>query len=49
MTHEDDDYIQGRGGGTGGAGGAIAPPTFGISLIIDSSSTTSIFGLFNIG
>ena len=37
-----------RGGGTGGAGGAIAPPTFGSSIITLSYSTTNIFGGLNI-
>ena len=33
-----------RGAGTGGAGGAITPPTFGRSIRIHSNSTTNIFG-----
>ena len=33
-----------RGAGTGGAGGAIAPPIFGSSIRIHSNSTTNIFG-----
>ena len=37
-----------RGGGTGGAGGATAPPTFGSSIILHSYSTTNIFGQLNI-
>ena len=37
-----------RGGGTGGAGGAIAPPTFGSSILIQSYSTTNILGRLNI-
>ena len=37
-----------RGAGTGGAGGAIAPPIFGSSIRIHSNSTTNIFGYFNI-
>ena len=37
-----------RGGGTGGAGGAIAPPTFGSTIIIHSYSTTNILGWLNI-
>ena len=37
-----------RGGGTGGAGGAIAPPTFGSSIIVLSYSTTNIFGWLNL-
>ena len=37
-----------RGGGTGGAGGAIAPPTFGSSIIIHSYGKPNIFGWLNI-
>ena len=37
-----------RCGGTGGAGGVIAPPTFGSSITIHSYSTTNIFGWLNI-
>ena len=37
-------FILIRGAGTGGAGGAIAPPIFGNSIRIHSNSTTNIFG-----
>ena len=33
-----------RGAGTGGAGGAIAPPIFGSSIRMHSDSTNNIFG-----
>ena len=45
MTVVDFQSVAYRGGGTSGAGGAIAPPTFGSSIIIHSNSTTNIFGL----
>ena len=43
---EDDFYskLYYRGAGTGGAGGAIAPPIFGSSIRMHSNSTTNIFG-----
>ena len=45
LVHE---YVTCRGGGTGGAGGAIAPPTFRSLISIHSHSTTNIFGWLNI-
>ena len=37
-------HINVKGAGTGGAGGAIAPPIFGSSITIHSNSTINIFG-----
>ena len=37
-----------RGSGTGGAGGAIAPPIFVSLKMIQPYSTTNIFGWLNI-
>ena len=37
-----------RGDGRGSAGGAIAPRTFGSSIMVHSNSNTNIFGPLNI-
>ena len=41
-------YVLTRGGGTGGAGGAIAPPTSDNSVKMNSNSTTNMFDYLNI-